>query len=212
MSDVVDVGWDIDNIGNVFPTGGRSRHITENIDPNGHRTFVVEFTFDTGVLILEQTAHDENLDHVFLIKFFQDGELKCTFWGLLEMETDENQKRFTVTSQDMHTCDRSTTDGIDVLRQILPEERICQNVLDRERVGHYADDDDDDDEDDAEDDDEDDADDDDEGGYAEDEDEEQSDPAQNLAGRFADAAGDAEGYDYDGDLFADVVDDTSGQV
>ena len=144
MSDVVDVGWDIDNIGNVFPTGGRSRHITENIDSNGHRTFVVEFTFDTGALILEQTAHDENLDHVFLIKFFQDGELKCTFWGLLEMETDENQKRFTVTSQDMHTCDRSTTDGIDVLRQILPEERICQNVLDRERVGHYANDDEDD--------------------------------------------------------------------
>ena len=120
---------------------------------------------------------------------------------------------FTVTSQDMHTCDRSTTDGIDVLRQILPEERICQNVLDRERVEHYADDDEDDaddDEDDADDDDEDDADDDDEdddGGYAEDDDggyaeddaddddhEEQSDPAQNLAVRFADAAS-AEGYD-----------------
>jgi hypothetical protein len=160
MSDVFDFCWDLDNTRNVFLTEGQSVHIDENIDQNGRRTFVVEFTFDTCVLILEQTGHDENLDHVFLIKFFQDGELKCTFWGLLEMETDENQKRFTVTSQDMHTCDRSTTDGIDALRQILPEERICQNVLSAIDAGYDEDD------------------------------EEAIDPASNLGDRFADVADD----------------------
>ena len=143
-------------------------------------TFVVKLTFDTGVLILEQTSFDENLDHVFLINFFQSGELKCSFWGLLEMETDHNQKRFTVTSQDLHTCDRSTTDAIDALRQILPEGRITQNVLDRERDEHYGDDADDA-----------------EGGYAYDDDddegeeEEENDPALNLGDRFADVADDA---------------------
>lgn len=116
--------WDFDNIGIVFRTKGQSVDIDENIDENGHQTFVVEFTFDTGVLMIKQTSHDENLNHVFLLTFIQNGEETCEFWGLLEMEYQGFGKRFTVTSQEF-----STEVGVNALRQILPDGNISDDIL-----------------------------------------------------------------------------------
>ena len=123
--------WDVDNIGSVFRTEGQSVDIDENIDENGLQTFVVEFTFDTGVLMIKQTSHDENLDHVFLLTFIQNGEVTCEFWGLLEMEYQGFGKRFTVTSQEF-----STEVGVNALRQILPDDNIDGSVFDSSSVSN----------------------------------------------------------------------------
>lgn len=122
--------WDIDNIGIVFLLEGQTVHIDWNID-GGHPTLVVEFTFDTGVLMIKQTSHDENLNHVFLLTFIQNGEETCEFWGLLEMEYQGFGKRFTVTSQEF-----STEVGVNALRQILPDENIDGSVLDSSSVSN----------------------------------------------------------------------------
>lgn len=178
MSDVVDYWWDIDNIHNVFLTEGQSVHINENIDQNGHRTFVVKFTFDTGVLTIKQTSHNEDLDHVFLLTFIKNEETTCLFWGLLEMEYQGLGKRFTVTSQEF-----STEAGVNALRQILPDENISNDIL-----ASYPNEGNDEEVQDEE---------------EEEEEEEENDPALNLGDRFADATDDAS----DDDAFHDDASD-----
>lgn len=85
---------------------------------------LVKIRFDTGEFRITQTGHDENLNHVFQIKFFEGDNQTCLFWGLLEMEYEGDIKYFCVTSHDF-----SSKKGINALRQILPEGNIYQNVL-----------------------------------------------------------------------------------
>lgn len=90
--------------------------------PNDDRP--VEISLDTGEFRIIQTGHDENLNHVFQIKFFENDNQTCLFWGFLEMEYEGDTKYFCVTSQDF-----STENGIDALRQILPEDHISDDIL-----------------------------------------------------------------------------------
>lgn len=115
--------FDPDNIGSVL-----QGNFTAHIHKDGEE---VEIRLERGELLLKQTGHDENLDHVFRIEFIQNGEVTCMFWGLLEMEYQGLGKRFTVTSQEF-----STEVGVNALRQILPDDNIDGSVLDRSAVSN----------------------------------------------------------------------------
>ena len=108
--------FDRDNIGSVL-----QGNFTAHIHKDGEE---VEIRLERGVLLLKHTGHDENLDHVFRIEFIQNREVTCMFWGLLEMEYQGWGKHFTVTSHEF-----STENGIDALRQILPEDLISDDIL-----------------------------------------------------------------------------------
>lgn len=132
---------------------------------------LVKIRFETGEFRIIQTGHDENLNHVFQIKFFEGDNQTCLFWGLLEMEYEGDIKYLCVTSQDF-----STENGIDALRQILPEDHISDDIL-----ASYPND-----------------------GEVQDEDnEEENDPALNLDDLFGDVADEASDDDASDDDASD---------
>lgn len=150
--------FDRDNIGTIL-----QGNFTAHIHKYGEE---VEIQLERGVLWLKQTGHDENFNHVFDILYFVDDYEDSRFRGLLKMEHEGSLKCFSVTSSSL-----LSQEGIEALRQILPDENISNDIL-----ASYPNEGNDEEVQDE---------------YYEEEEEEENDPALNLGDRFADAADEA---------------------